>query len=221
MKVYERTWTGGAAVVTAVGLFAAFRGFAVTTLLGMFLAAAVLVVMWVLPFVAADTPMVRPLVRAGLLGGLVTWVVMGVVRVVGPVGVPLTVVLLVTSPPVVRWCVRVLRGTPAQLAAKVTAATPPTMPSPAGPEPVPVDTREEIEPLEPPEGMTDAELCLAWRRSFVALRWATTPALRMPVVAMRARYLDELERRSGPRFHAWLESGPRAAGDPSHLLDPH
>ena len=219
MKAYERIWTGLAAVVTAAGLFAAFRGYDVTTLLGMFLAAAVLVVMWVLPFIAADTSMVRPLVRAGLAGGMLTWVAMGAARLVGAVGVVVVLVLVATSPPVVRWCGRVLHGP------RVAPTTAPAAPTAATPTTPVVESRPVPEPrqmqLEPPEDMTDAELCQAWRRSFVALRWATTPASRLPVVAMRARYLDELERRAGPRFHAWLEHGARAAGDPSRLLESH
>ena len=173
---FDRTWTGLAALASAVGLFAAFRGFATTALLGSFAAAAVLVVMWVLPFLPADTPLVPPLVRAGLLGGLLVWVLMGVLRVIGPAGVPLVLVLLVTSPPVLRWCGRILHG-----------------PAPES-------------HLRPPDAMSDAELCQEWRRSLAALQSATTPASRMSVVAMRARYLDELERRAGPRFHTWLES---------------
>ena len=44
---------------------------------------------------------------------------------------------------------------------------------------------------------------------------------RLRVVAIRAIYLDELERRAGAGFQAWIGSGARAAGDPSRYVDRH
>ncbi|GAA0593289.1 hypothetical protein HPO96_06190 [Kribbella sandramycini] len=69
--------------------------------------------------------------------------------------------------------------------------------------------------------LTDAELCLAWRRSFAELgrsaaqgRWAAT-------VDVRRAFLDELERRHPEEFASWLASGPRAAGDPGRFFNHH
>jgi hypothetical protein len=69
-----------------------------------------------------------------------------------------------------------------------------------------------------PDLMDDADLCRAWRSSYVALERARSVESRMRVVAIRAIYLDELERRAGAGFQAWIGSGARAAGDPSRYL---
>ena len=73
-------------------------------------------------------------------------------------------------------------------------------------------------PLDVPDLMTDEDLCCAWRSSFVALQRAASVESRLRVVTVRALYLDELERRAGPAVQAWLESGARAASDPSRFL---
>ncbi|MGW7534929.1 hypothetical protein [Amycolatopsis sp. NPDC054798] len=74
--------------------------------------------------------------------------------------------------------------------------------------PVPVDSL----PLD--------QLCLLWRRSFVQLQRAADERARHAVVAARQAYLDELERRDRPGFARWLDSGARAAGDPSRYVRP-
>ncbi|TWD80867.1 hypothetical protein FB561_1964 [Kribbella amoyensis] len=68
--------------------------------------------------------------------------------------------------------------------------------------------------------LTDAELCLAWRRSFTSLQKAGTVRERLNVIAARVAYLDELERRDPAGFSRWLESNPRAAGNPSRFFTP-
>lgn len=62
------------------------------------------------------------------------------------------------------------------------------------------------------------ELCLAWRRSFVLLQRARDEQTRHALVAARQAYLDELERRDRRGFVKWLDSGARAAGDPSRFV---
>jgi hypothetical protein len=64
------------------------------------------------------------------------------------------------------------------------------------------------------------ELCLAWRRSFVQLQHAGDERGRHIVISSRQAYLDELERRDPPGFAKWLDSGARAAGDPSRFVRP-
>lgn len=68
-------------------------------------------------------------------------------------------------------------------------------------------------PLEP-EDLTDRELCLAWRRSFLTVSNSRDAESRQAVAEKRRRYLDELERRNPDAFAEWLQSMPRAAGDP-------
>ena len=66
--------------------------------------------------------------------------------------------------------------------------------------------------------LDDAQLCLAWRRSYVRLETERGAAARLAIVEQRQRYLDELQRRHGTAFQAWLESGARASGNPLPFL---
>ncbi len=234
-------------MVSAVGLWEAYRGYAVPVLVAMAVTASVLVAMWVLPFVPSDQRLTRPLVLGGLLGALLTWVTMGLGHLASYVGV-LVVFLLVATAPAVRARCRPLLATARRRGAAQPTDPPtdqptqppthrPTDPSldpPADrpvaarrPEPVAVPpavlTPAEDDPLpsDLPDAMSDAELCRAWRRSFVLLERARTSHARLHLVSMRACYLEELERRAGQAFTSWLDSGARAAGDPSRCLHPH
>jgi hypothetical protein len=62
------------------------------------------------------------------------------------------------------------------------------------------------------------DLCWAWRRSYVAVTRASKPDELIRIVALRAAYLDELERRDPTGFRRWLDSGARAASDPGRYL---
>jgi hypothetical protein len=68
--------------------------------------------------------------------------------------------------------------------------------------------------------MTDAELCHAWRRSFVALQQARGLHLRALVVQTRQLLLDEVDARHPAGLQAWLGSGARAAGGPDRFIGP-
>jgi hypothetical protein len=67
--------------------------------------------------------------------------------------------------------------------------------------------------------MSDDELCLAWRRSYVTLSLARSTAFKLAAVSLRSSYLDEIERRDPRAFQVWLASGARAAGSPRRYLD--
>ncbi|MFG1644121.1 hypothetical protein ACGFMK_27870 [Amycolatopsis sp. NPDC049252] len=73
-------------------------------------------------------------------------------------------------------------------------------------------------PRPPAASMSTAELCAAWRRSYVELQKADEAAARHDVVARRQEYLDELEHRNRDGFARWLASGARAGGDPQRYL---
>jgi hypothetical protein len=62
------------------------------------------------------------------------------------------------------------------------------------------------------------ELVQTWRHSYLTLVSTSDLATRSSVVRYRQLYLDELERRDPRGVQAWLESGARAAGDPSRYL---
>jgi hypothetical protein len=61
-------------------------------------------------------------------------------------------------------------------------------------------------------------LCVAWRRSYVQLQRTSDASTRNKIVDVRRCLLDEFERRNRQGFARWLESGARAAGDPSRYL---
>ncbi|MGK3201112.1 hypothetical protein [Amycolatopsis sp. MEPSY49] len=70
----------------------------------------------------------------------------------------------------------------------------------------------------PVTDLTTAELCVAWRRSYLLLLVATEgPACRL-VVQRRQELLDELERRDRSGFLRWLDSGAEAGSDPAPYL---
>jgi hypothetical protein len=66
--------------------------------------------------------------------------------------------------------------------------------------------------------MGTRELVRDWRRSYVALEQASDSATKMALVQARQAFLDELERRNPDGLHEWLESGARAAGDPTKFM---
>jgi len=68
--------------------------------------------------------------------------------------------------------------------------------------------------LEVPDVLEDADLCLAWCSSYVALQRAQTPESRLRLVLVRELYIDELERRNPAALAEWLSSGARAAAPP-------
>lgn len=72
-------------------------------------------------------------------------------------------------------------------------------------------------PAVTPEGLDDAALCQAWRRSFLLLQTSRVDRV-VRVVELRQQYLDELERRHPAGISRWLASGARAAGNPLPFL---
>lgn len=94
------------------------------------------------------------------------------------------------------------------------------LPRPAAGPPAPRTVRQLRVPEQGPgvAGMSDDELCLAWRRSYFELQRADDEDARYGVVVRRQQYLDELERRNREGFVRWLASGARAGGDPLRYL---
>jgi hypothetical protein len=62
--------------------------------------------------------------------------------------------------------------------------------------------------------MTDDELCSAWRRSHIRVTLTGSAATKLATVALRAVYLDEIERRDPQAFRAWMASDAWATGSP-------
>jgi hypothetical protein len=95
-------------------------------------------------------------------------------------------------------------------------------------EPAPVGATPAAETNASPHD--DEELCLGtlegrvlcelWRTSFVRLKLAPTAEERVVVAALRARLLDEMERRNGHGFAAWLARCPSPASQPGWMAAP-
>ncbi|SDK53979.1 hypothetical protein SAMN05428985_104419 [Nocardioides sp. YR527] len=68
------------------------------------------------------------------------------------------------------------------------------------------------------DGLTDTDLCRAWRSSYVALDRVTDLRAKLRAVEIREVLLDELERRDARGLEAWFRSGARAAGGPERFL---
>jgi hypothetical protein len=153
-------------------------------------------------------------VHNGIVAGVCMTGGIGLVAALAWLGVLIVLALVVTSPALgsrlgARW--RPRRSLPPPEPATDarlpgTAAAPPRRVRPTEMD------RADVRTLD------DAALCLAWRRSFVRLEAQRGMAARLAVVEQRQRYLDELQRRHGDAFQAWLESGARASGNPLPYL---
>ena len=179
-------------------------------------------VMVALPWVKWSSTWPQAMAKILITSFAGTWVTLGMVHLLGIVG--LLVVLVVAS------------GAPALAPAYGALAGGPREPAPLEPVPVPSQEHASVDgtagatvaaivdiadaSLVVPDLMTVADLCDAWRSSYVALQRATTAESRMRIVLVRSLYLDELERHSGPAVAAWLRSGARAASDPARFLRP-
>ena len=82
----------------------------------------------------------------------------------------------------------------------------------------PVDGDPADVDLAVTDGLTDADLCMAWRSSYVALDRAVGPSEKLRAVEVREVILDELGRRDASGLEAWFRSGARAAGWPDRYL---
>jgi hypothetical protein len=73
--------------------------------------------------------------------------------------------------------------------------------------------------LSSPGSMSTAQLCWAWRLSYLQIQRATCGAELERLAQLRRGYLEELERRDHQAFASWLPSA-RAAGDPGRIFCP-
>ena len=169
----------------------------------------------------------------GITGGSVI-AIAGLVHLLGmAVALGLVTMLAVSAPPLVSRALR--RATRAGDASEpargelpssdersnVAISAEGTTPIPAG-RPSAPESRIMSAPwmVRAPESMDEASLCLAWRKTYVALQRVCTQGSTLSVVQRRQELLDEFERRNARGFVAWLESGARAAGNPSKYVFP-
>jgi hypothetical protein len=225
LRLYRDVWITAAAVAMTVGMWAAFAVGTVPGVLGLFFSLAVLGVLIALLQQHDDkAPQHGRAVLCGAVGSAALVSTGGLVAAFGPEAFWLTVAGAASCPWLLRRVMRLVR--------RSTSAPPPAHghrlrepfapPEPPGqpelpPEP-PVTTVEVTAPAVGADCLDDLALCLEWRRSFIALQRSSTLVTRMRVVQQRQLYLDELERRNADGLSAWLESGARAAGDPSRYI---
>lgn len=69
--------------------------------------------------------------------------------------------------------------------------------------------------------LNSAQLCRAWRISFLAAISARTPSALEDLASKRRMYLEELELRNPAGFRAWLDTAPAASSDPEPYLLHH
>jgi hypothetical protein len=156
--------------------------------------------------------------RPATLGFLGVLVLNGLHALFGSAALPIGVAAAITA--LVAFVV--LRQAPDASggnAAEDPASTPrmPTAVSASDKPPSPV-RRPDADAAPPMPALPTPALCWEWRRSYLAVTRASKPDELTRIVALRAAYLDELERRDPTGFRRWLDSGARAASDPGRYL---
>jgi hypothetical protein len=230
LRTYADVWWRVALVVAAVGgsvsaLRAAFASPGACAAL----LAVVLVVRRLLRAARSARPAQAPAVapeawRAGMLmlvgGTAFLSTAIGWDALVGGVGDLVVIGVALAGVPLL-YGEGLLRG-PAARAARLTAPLPaqPALgdevlradgPSSSWPARRPPGARETGRVLLP--GLTDEELWHAWHASTGALQRASSPAVRLRIVAVRARYLDALVERDPTGFAAQLRDGGDETAD--------
>ncbi|MEU4602721.1 hypothetical protein AB0F43_07065 [Kribbella sp. NPDC023972] len=236
---YRHGWRTAVGILVGLGLVTAFLFVGMSTIVVAFLMGGTLVASVHLSVGLAQerqTPeLIRDVLRWACRAGLCVVAIAGYTTAVGLATLWLLVLIAVTSPPLVSWLwpqskepVRRPEPPVERATTTKTKAERPRKPKverkkdkqpmPEPPPPEPVASRSP----EPPDltALSDEDLCLAWRRSFTELETCTTDEQRLAVIAARHAYLDELERRAPDAFTQWMESGPRAAGNPTKFFTP-
>ena len=221
MKVYEAVWSVTSLAVAAVGISVIYL-LSPGTLLALMISFGVVGV--VLTFALHDgywesswPDRVRTAARGGCIGGLAAGGFAGHAVLLGAGVFLLGLAVLSASPAVVRRYVRWVHAAPRttldEVARALAYGVPELAALPLPPPPPELPTEDgELRIL------SDEQLCQQWRASYSAVRAAHGAEDRARVVQNRQRVLDELDRRHGVGFAAWLASSPRSAGNPLPYL---
>lgn len=236
MVTYRTAWFSSAVLFGAAGVWTSLVTSAGGAL-GVFCFMVLAVASVILTLTDEDgQPPWRSAFVAGCVTGASVVAVMGFVHLLG-IGVTACLVLMlsVTSPMVVSRALRRATG-PTDASAAASGLPPssagrsdPSTAAPvAAPAAAPAGRSSAVESrvlaagwmASAPESLDEASLCLAWRKTYVALQRVTTQGTKLRIVQRRQDLLEELERRNAHGFAAWLRSGARAAGDPSRYVFP-
>lgn len=208
----QSIWWCVASTVTCIGLLCALSAWGWRLPAGFGASTACVVAACGAPFlIGQGVGAVRRLARLALEAGLVMPASVGLMAALGVSGLVITLMVIAAHPRL--WLLaRIISARDAG----DLGASPSTPPWDDLSSPVwHPETPEQL------QGLADDELCLAWRRSFVALNTAPSASERLRVVEQRQRYLDELQRRSPDAFASWLVSGARAPSNPLPHLRAH
>lgn len=169
---------------------------------------------------SSSTPLTQPgaWTRAGcttVAAAAASYVAIGIAIILG--GATLALVVLTTAT-VLGWQAlhrrHVSREVSRDVGASRAAPNPTTGGRFPGPPSPPVKT-----PRDPNSALlaavSTAQLCLAWRGSYLAVATARDSVVLQQLSGTRQTYLDELERRNPAGFRRWINDGARAAGNPA------
>ncbi|MFG1621815.1 hypothetical protein [Kribbella sp. NPDC049227] len=229
MKAYRLFWLSFCGVLGVLGAIMALT-WSLSNLIMLFVLSALTgAVVAMVALAEPDGPKRRPWDRRRIVARSTALAASGIVSFIGlgtlvgaPTAVALLVIMVGSSPYVIRHCRRWLSEH-----GHLTSASPrPTLPDRGDRSPrsatAPILATEPDHqvagPHVAPDALSDEALCRAWRASFSALQRAGSPTQRLRIVDERRAYLDEIERRTAHGMAAWLASGPRAAGDPSRFV---
>jgi hypothetical protein len=245
MRWYRSVWICGTVPVAALGLLGAVIAAPPVKLLSLALVVAIVAtsLAWASGAGRQDSSVRTGPAGVGLVAVSATVVVVGLGSLLGGVVVVPLLLIGMLSPPVVGLVLRSLArsgsghapSVPSTTARAEAADSEPTFPRPRrSPEDhakQPARTQVSRAVLnERPVFLTDAwmtqpaatldgeSLCLAWRKTSTVLRRELSLTVVETLARRRQELLDEMERRNGKGFRAWLASGARAAGDPSRYI---
>jgi hypothetical protein len=189
--------TAAGAALATVGLVAAPAAALGGAMLGVFAASAMVLRLYEQPGI--DLPGRRRQAIGAAATAVWLWLIgTGLVVLLGTSTESIVVALLVVGIPAALLLRRsFLRVEPA----------PPALPPSA-----------EVQAPVPAAALSTADLCLAWRRSYLAMSGMPAGTALGDLVTQRQSMLDELERRDPAGFHRWLDAGARAGGDPGRYL---
>lgn len=211
MNTYRIVWWSFAVPVGAVGVAAAVASSSMVTTLIMFglMASCLGVLSASLQTLDGEGQASRPISKStvlshGCVAGAAVVAMYGMAGLLGVVVLPLVLLLAVTHPAAVsRW-----RAAGRPRSPEVTVGQDPSAPA---------DDQCDNS-TQTLDALTDPELCMAWRHSFVALQRTDDVKELTEIAGLRQQILDGLERRNPKGFGDWLASGARAPSNPARYL---
>lgn len=221
MAAYRSIWSISAGVVGCIGLALALIAVPVGAMAGLVIFGLLVGsgMTYALLEDAAARPMQRVFCGAAVSSGVML-VVGGLSAVLGPVGVLVVLVMIVTSPVFLAWLKRRLsRGERTGSSREGPAAKTP------GPSPrtertsVGAAATSALFAIDPTV-LDDATLCAAWQMSNVVLEQPDATDLNR-LMETRRRLLDELQRRHPATFSSWLATAPGATDDLTSYFTGH